>query len=461
MPLSSWKERFCPFLSQCLARKGGGSAVQCCFFLQDEPEIELEEEDEGDADSEGEAEVPENHCILRMMQNNIGSAQSASVVNQLCTDLNKTERTILRYMRCIALKCRNAQLATLDELAQYLTALHASGSIECVSMTWQQIYDETQHNLRVQFAEDAGMESQTAKVFVVETAWSMLVRNKSGMDYNAGSPEAATNFLHIQGVLSPFFSAADSATAQSTAAVLAASPPVPACLTKIFRFSTRVAESDEAPANIKAERMFQQHLLDHGHEYEHLHWVCSAHKAHAMAEKCWDMSASTLTGVCAALLDVQKTQPLARLRAALLDIIAERVRILPAQPLTEAARDYRSHVVKLYCPRVQYPRKRATLLGFCAIYNGDWRSHEEVIHICDGCCESPQETVEKMQHVANQLLRTLRPHKLCRANWLEWCKPLQYMIFGHIHDLLRAAYEAFSNQARDVPVDEASCSKDL
>ena len=407
-----------------------------------------------DEESLEEPDIPENHKLLQTMKNRAWTAQSSSIINQLTADLQKSERSIIRYMRGIAMKCFTGQRYTLTELAHYIERLSGSGAIKCVALTFQQVYDETQHNLRVEFAGGAGLEGQTAKTFVVESAWTMLLHCIGGVGFNEAEALAAKSWLRIQGTWSPTFLSADSATGQATASVLAKAPMLPPSLTKLFRFSTRLGESDEAAANAKAERLFQTYLRSEGFVFEHVHWACSAHKAHAMAEKTFDMADAALAGVCATLLAVQKAQPLRKLRTALLDIIKEQLRVLPQQPLTENAANFRSRVLELYCPKHEHPRKRAIALGFCSVFNGDWRRRGQVTHICAGCCESAEETAEKMCDVASQLMRAVRPSKLCRGNWLEWERPLEFMLLYHVHALLAAAFEkAFTNQPQE-PADE-------
>ena len=82
------------------------------------------------------------------------------------------------------------------------------------------------------------------------------------------------------------------------------------------------------------------------------------------------------------------------------------------------------------------------LLAASAVLNGDWRKTGKVTHIClPGCCQSPHVSLLKAQAAVKELLKAVRPRNLARANWLEWTQPLNFMLFGYIHDLLPRSFD--------------------
>ena len=273
----------------------------------------------------------------------------------------------------------------------------------------------------------------------------MLLRQTGGVGFNAKQADTDQHFLSINGITAPCLRAADSTSGRATAAVIRACPSPPATIYDTFAHVTRLAETDGAPANAKAERMLQAWLKKASHKHSNLHHVCAAHKCHAIADKVWEQDLPTLSGIVAALLTVQKSQPLSRLREALLSLVQTRAQVLTTfQPLTEAAKRYRSNILNLYAPTGQHTRKRSIALAMAAVFNHDWRSRGVVVHACPGphCCSDRQEGVEKMLYMMKVFLRSLRPGKLCKGNWLAWMRPLQFLgLLGAIHNILADAFE--------------------
>ena len=266
--------------------------------------------------------------------------------------------------------------------------------------------------------------------------------------------DAKKNYIHLQGAFSTTLHAADATNAEGIASVLQASPQPPAKIA-MFANKIRIAESDEALANIKAERLYQKFLEPTG--ISTLHWKSSGHKLHSVADKTWSLASQTLSGACAVLLTLQSSQQVSRLRAALEKLVRERVQLCCGE-VSESATQYRRNVLDTFLPAPSHPRRRAVVLALASVCNGDWRTSKTLEHYCKGprCCESVNDAVDKILRCVLTVAKTLRPQKLCRANWLQWAKPLSFVgILGHLHALLPDAYDlalrntkAQSNSAR-------------
>ena len=173
-------------------------------------------------------------------------------------------------------------------------------------------------------------------------------------------------------------------------------------------------------------------------------WHCSGHKLHSIADKTWELARATLSGMCATLLSLQTAQQISRLKAALEQLVRQRCRILRESAISEAARQHRQTILDLYLPQPKHARKRAIVLALACVCNADWRVPLSLDHICAGthCCKTPADTATRVVTCILKFTKSLRPNKLCRANWLEWRRPLAFIgILGHLHGLLADAMQ--------------------
>ena len=159
-----------------------------------------------------------------------------------------------------------------------------------------------------------------------------------------------------------------------------------------------MSETDEAGANLKAERMYQDEFeAGRGNVAPAFHWICSGHKCHAVAEKSFMLFASTLSSIVSTLLVVQTSQQLERLRAGMTKVLRSKLRILPCSPLSAAATHYRRNTLTLYTPPARHPKKRAAIITMAILLNGDWRNRQEIQHMCnDQCCASREVTINRV-----------------------------------------------------------------
>ena len=113
------------------------------------------------------------------------------------------------------------------------------------------------------------------------------------------------------------------------------------------------------------------------------------------------------------------------------------------------------NVLTQFAPDRTTQRKRATVALLCSVMNGDWRKSDSVLHLCPGeaCCTSKEHTSHKIRVAIQALLRTCKPSKLCKDNWLQWRRPIGLVgLLCFIHRLLpRAFCIAFPKRSKQEP----------
>ena len=190
------------------------------------------------------------HRIAEHMRRHWDTAASWKGVQDLAKELKVSDRTAGRYLDGTAELSAQRQESLLIDLGKYVWRLKESGTAVPVAVIERQAYDETRMRVKVteDIAEGKGV-AQLSKVFVVESSWAILLRVKK--------EGPAWGFCTIKGQYSHSVRASDSTAAPSVTAILNASPRVPRELSEQFPVKERLVESDEAPANARAERLWQ------------------------------------------------------------------------------------------------------------------------------------------------------------------------------------------------------------
>ena len=273
-----------------------------------------------------------------------------------------------------------------------------------------QRYDETSARVRLSYSLQETAEPSTAKLFVIESQWCLLVKIV-GADAEA-LPETL-RYVFIHGAWGRSLRAADNTSAPAIAGVLKSTPHPDSEDVHLFRHRIRLSESDEAPANLKAERLYRQAC--EADQFTQLGWLCTCHKIHSCAEKTWGLLPGALSGMASALLAIQTSQQVSRLWEALEALVRSKCKVIRGGRLSPSAISYRRCILDLYAPsRSRFPRKRAIVMTAARMFNGNWRNTVEIEHHCldRECCRNHEETCDKMVYVLKQLVRTMRPNKL-------------------------------------------------
>eukprot|EP00971_Amphidinium_carterae_P323523 6429238-Amphidinium_carterae.1 len=377
---------------------------------------------------------PPSNIVLQRMRSEVRTAQQSSVVSALAVELQRSELQVLRYMEATAELCRRGQTQLHHEVLEYVQSLH--GSLIPLAFIHHRSLDETPLRLRVAFeAEDAGGVSQLAKVYVVENHWSMVLKRAAPL----GETWQDSDFLLLTGSWSPSIVASSSSTGTAIAQIMAHCAHPDPLVDTLFTRKYVLNETDEGAANLKAERLNTSSLDN----WTSLHWFCTAHKAHTVADKTFLLGKTTLTGVVNALMSVQTAQQVSRLGNALEHLVQHSLVVSPADGLSEEARIYRRNVLEQFVPDKKLAKKHSAVVLLAALLNGDWRNSAVVEHRCSGlaCCTSRDETISKLKCALVALLKTLKPVKLCKDNWMEWRKPISLIgLLCFMHQLLPRAF---------------------
>ena len=146
---------------------------------------------------------------------------------------------------------------------------------------------------------------------------------------------------------------------------------------------------------------------------------------------------------------MQPAPQMAAIRRNLLKLIDE-LEIVPDAMSAEGTH-FRKHVLRVWLTAKLRPRHRAIVATVAGtLLNGDWRS-PKLQHICRGCCQGREETIQRLKAMLPKLLQALRPKALCRGNWCEWASPLSCIgILANMHHLLSHLFRmSFSKEEQD------------
>ena len=88
-------------------------------------------------------------------------------------------------------------------------------------------------------------------------------------------------------------------------------------------------------------------------------------------------------------------------------------------PLQAPAAEFRSNALLAFSP--EHSRGEAILAQASRlVFNGDWRTHQHMIHRCCACCASAAESRAKMKVWLTKILKALRLRLVNKGNWLGW-----------------------------------------
>ena len=134
-------------------------------------------------------------------------------------------------------------------------------------------------------------------------------------------------------------------------------------------------------------------------------------------------------------------------------IIEGQAEIEPSDaPLGANVVTHRRAVLNLFAPSRAQPRKQCTVLALASLLNSDWRVKNRLLHRCtyDGCCQSRAHLVQKLKATMKQVLKSLKPSRLCRGSWKEWPRPMKFFITAYMHDFLGLSFRlAFDRPPQD------------
>ena len=299
---------------------------------------------------------------------------------------------------------------------------------------------------------------EKSKLLVAEREWCILVRflgrDMGSVDHHDGhDPDTASSYLLLRGNECPGLRATEQTTAEGLLAVLQSLKGTPS-LHSTFKYAVRICEVDEGPANLRCEGLLGS---TRPREWSHASFICTAHKCHLAAEKCWSLSGmpQMLGDLIRSSLFLLSPPSMKLLRRGL---VAEAlkpgaVEIIYEEASPSRAARHRAEMLKLFCqPGHEAPRVHAFLKVLSSrVLNGNWMC-ERLQHYCAGreCCVSQQHTLNKIVYCLKKLLSVARFETFHRNNWSAWLRGLQcYGLLQSIHQLYEKAFlAAFGNSSQ-------------
>ena len=209
-----------------------------------------------------------------------------------------------------------------------------------------------------------------------------------------------------------------------------------------FAMKCRVAVTDLISGNMTAE----QHVMGlRGPDWCHFHQACNVHIAARVHSRTFSFVEPTISSGLSLSLTLSTGTMMTRFRAAMVQVVKERLVITRQRPSSEAM-DYKQCVLALFCSKGPRFLERQRLL--LDVVSGDWRLQEVVqIYIPPGI-EADHQTVESnlVEALMSALTRRnfhIYPrhrwlgadlawddiglcesvHGLCRATFLKLCSP--------------------------------------
>ena len=329
------------------------------------------------------------------------------------------------------------QSQLLLDLCSYVAQLQSAGRFRALCFIEHVTYDETSMDIRVQWSATQHAERGLNKVYVVITGWSILLEDLLHTKCGPLAAEQKPQYLCLRAENSPQLRVAAATTGEYIRAILKSCFPVPDTVSKTFGIVIRLAESDEAGSNGRAEAI----TLSSGHNAEglwHLHLYCMCHTVHACAQKSFSAIPSVTSGIVHASLQLGAGGAMRKVRAACASLAASHLKVT-TDKLTPAAEAFRHRVLTLFRPRTSM-RHRALVRTVAKILNGDWRQ-PFLEHRCGpGCCATYEESVQKVTLALGKLTTGLRPSVFTKGNWTSWSEAMVlHGLGGAIHGFLGSA----------------------
>ena len=317
------------------------------------------------------------------------------------------------------------QIQQYNELASHSRRLACGEGCEQILFLEHMVYDETP--LRTSVRLSGGRHTETAKVFVLELGWKMLLRmstDDKGPAELSGSSEQAivasqNNYLLLCGQYSIALRLGEGTSGEAVAAILRTCPNPPDCATD-FRFHSRLAEIDEAGGNKRAEAMLRSGRPD---SWTYLTSHCLAHKVHNAAERTWAVSGNDeiISGLIHVALFLKQPGTTQKFRKAVTTVLENRELNVTWTPCAAHATEWRETILRLFAPPASKHANRHALVKVVSteLLNGDWTC-QTLQHHCQGCCSDATDTRRKIMMFVPRVVVSLPTIVFHRSDWAGW-----------------------------------------
>ena len=258
-----------------------------------------------------------------------------------------------RGMAAAAEAATQEQAHLLERIAEYVRQMSVGHRFTPLALFVQESYDATNLTLRV--VHEASLpEKEVSKTMVVEKQWAILLKEQG----------EGKEHLCLRGSLSPIVRATSTGTGESTQAALASAVDIPAELRSLCPVRLRIAESDEAGSNTRAEALIAHHSPE---PWFRQHMYCLAHKLHAACLKSWSLVPSFMSGLKHASLQLQGSGGMRRLQDKIKALVTAKLTILDEDvELTQGAVSYREAMMRHFADdQLEHNPAEPQIMGSC------------------------------------------------------------------------------------------------
>ena len=283
-------------------------------------------------------------------------------------------------------------------------------------------YDETPIQLNVESSANnplgPGRQKEVAKMLVTQSRWACVM-------------EVGGQVHHFESFWPTWLQVLQNTQAETMVKALQATSTLPAeqCLHQLFPRRLHVVTTDAASSNLKAERL----LCGSDASWGLLHLLCDVHRIHRVAGGVFDTVPEMTTGMIRVALSLRAGATMSLLRAALREHLKKNL-VIKHGFRSDASTQRCKALMRLFMssPRVQHHKE-----ALDSLLNGDWAVSPEVQHYCNGCCNGPHETLEKVLEFVVSALAGSAPHIFPRHKWIGAERTLEWLgIFTVVHRLL-------------------------
>ena len=235
-----------------------------------------------------------------------------------------------------------------------------------------QDYDETPLDVRVASSHELPAEREVAKVYMVQSTWTMIIQQLTSPFSEHSKPDNPPNYSVLEGHFSAAVRAGAAGNAETIAAVLKTCPCPPATLIdQCFPHSLRLVETDEGKANPRCEGFLRE---GRSQQWSVLYSLCLAHKIHTGAMKAWLLQEPVLSAITHLGKFLRTSGAMTSLKHAIATLIDKKFVVYAVAPLTQAAEDFKRKC-DIFLPGLGRPKRRAWALEALKFFNGNWQTH--------------------------------------------------------------------------------------
>ena len=397
-------------------------------------------------DTEGDG----NTALLdtALLLENKFSVKTTPDVTELAKHLGIQRKALWKRLHCVGESADQHQRHQYTALADHIHRLAMGDGCTAVCFLEHSLYDETPLKASLRLPSSGGKHTEIAKLFVIEIAWSMLIRrHRPGLakiPKVIGQPLLANSddYLCLRSQYSLQIRVGEGTSGEAVRPILASCPEPPPVATS-FAFHTRLTDTDEAGGNKRAEAML---MKTRPSSWTSVQSYCVAHKIHLAAERTWSLKEheQVISGLLQVALFFQQTGTTKAFRDAMKTVLETRelqTSFTAALPETTTRRE---HLVKLFAPSPRkHPRRHALVQVMSStLLNGDWTSNTLVHHCTPNCCLSPRHTRRKVVKYVLKTLVALPSVVWQRGDWAGWrAAAMQCGLLQGMHGLFTSAFQ--------------------